>query len=227
MDANIPDAPQAREARQVRRPVQAPSGLGPEQEVTAYLERVPAGRRGINFGCGGMTYEGWLNIDRGMPLHTDIDFDMAAGLPFLPGDQFDAALSEAFLEHVERPVAERILRDVFRALRPGGTLRIAIPDLRDLIRIYLEGEQHPAANGAIERTFGAVSGTACELHNYATRGEGHVYMYDRAEIDWLFRHCGFVDVRACEIGRSTIPLLHDRENRPASEMSLITEGTKP
>jgi predicted SAM-dependent methyltransferase len=102
---------------------------------------------------------------------------------FLPEGQFDAAMSEDFLEHVQRPVAARILGDVFRALRPGGTLRIAIADLRDIIRIYLEAEQHPAANDAIQRTFGMVSGRPCELHNYATRGEGHVYMYDRAEIN--------------------------------------------
>ena len=101
--------------------MQAPSGRTPELETAAYLHRVPAGRRGINFGCGGMTYAGWLNIARGMPLHIDIDLDMTGGLPFLPEGQFDAAMSEAFLEHVERPVAARILGNILRALRPGGT----------------------------------------------------------------------------------------------------------
>jgi hypothetical protein len=55
----------ARQDRQERRPVAAPNTTPPHTTTALYLQKTPAGRRGINFGCGGMTFKDWLNIGSG------------------------------------------------------------------------------------------------------------------------------------------------------------------
>jgi predicted SAM-dependent methyltransferase len=234
-DVAIKEPPPVRHAdavtrldRQERRPVAAPNTTPPHTTTALYLRNTPAGRRGINFGCGGMTFKDWLNIDFDQPHHVDIAWDLAKGMPFLPDNQFDAVYSEAFLEHVSRRAAMAILNDSFRALRPGGHIRIAIPDLELWMNNYHRGSRDPFDHsGTIKEEYGAVFGTRCELFNVAMRAWGHTYMYDREEINRLFLSAGFVDVHACDIRQSAVPLLHNRENRPWGEVSLITEGRKP
>ena len=222
------DEAATRLALQERNPIHAPN-TGPPGEIAAeYLRRIPAGRRGINLGCGGMTFKDWLNIDESQPHHCDIMCDLTKGLPFLPEGQFDAVYSEHFLEHIPRNAAVDLLRDGYRALRSGGHVRIAVPGLEGWIGSYLSGAKDPVdASGHTRAACGDVFGTRCELFNLAIRGFGHTYMYDLEELGKVFTTVGFVDVRACGVGVSSIPLLDNRECRPAHESSLIAEARKP
>jgi hypothetical protein len=57
------DESATRLARQERNPIHEANTAPPEQIAADYLKRIPAGQRGINLGCGGMTFKDWLNID--------------------------------------------------------------------------------------------------------------------------------------------------------------------
>jgi len=214
---------------QERRPIQDYLDLPPAEIASRYVRHTPAGRRGLNLGCGGMTFRDWLNIDNEHPHHCDILWDLTQGLPFLPAGQFDAMFSEHFLEHVPREAAMLILRDSLRALRSGGHVRLALPDLRRFAMSYLYVDQPNSKDqdDGIRQEFGKVSGTACELFNYGMRGMGHAWIYDRTELTWLLSHVGFVEIRACKIRESSVPLLHNREVRSADESALILEAKKP
>ena len=52
-------------------------------------------------------------------------------------------------------------------------------------------------------------------------------MYNHEEIETLLRHVGFVSVERAVVRQSDVPLLHNRESRPAQESSLIVEAQKP
>lgn len=53
-----------------------------------------------------------------------IEHDLNFGLPF-PDNEFDAVVSLANLEHMERP--EKILKEIKRVLKPGGRLILTAP----------------------------------------------------------------------------------------------------
>jgi SAM-dependent methyltransferase len=62
--------------------------------------------------------------------------DLTRGVPF-PEASFDVVYHSHVLEHFHRDAAERFLRECRRVLRPGGVLRVAVPDLEQMARLYL------------------------------------------------------------------------------------------
>lgn len=54
--------------------------------------------------------------------------NLAKGIPF-PDGSVDVVYHSHLLEHLDRDVAERFLREVQRVLRLGGIQRIVVPDL--------------------------------------------------------------------------------------------------
>jgi predicted SAM-dependent methyltransferase len=200
----------------------------PAAIVNSYLERTPAGSRGINLGCGGATISGWLNIDTAQPWHLDILWDLNQGLPPIPAASFDTVYSEAFWEHISRPVAMRLLRDSLKCLRPGGHIRIAMPDLDDVIANYHGGGTIPSdEKGEFIEEFGPLLHTSGEWLNIAMRAWGHTYIYTFQDISLVLEAAGFIDVRREQLGSSSVSMLADRETRPVMESSLIVEARKP
>jgi predicted SAM-dependent methyltransferase len=91
----------------------------------------------LHLGCGGRHHPDWLNLDL-KPQHPSVArFDVTEPLPF--GDQqFDAVYHAHLLEHLPRASALPFLRECHRVLKPGGILRVVVPDLEQIARIYLE-----------------------------------------------------------------------------------------
>ena len=58
-------------------------------------------------------------------------------LPFV-SEHFELVYSSHVLEHFERDQGGRLLCEMFRVLRPGGTVRIAVPDLELISKNYLQ-----------------------------------------------------------------------------------------
>jgi predicted SAM-dependent methyltransferase len=75
----------------------------------------------LQFGCGGNRLEGWQNYD------SEIDIAKPP-LPFRDA-YADFIFAEHVLEHVPLQEAIRFLRDCHRILKPGGTIRLAVPSI--------------------------------------------------------------------------------------------------
>ena len=54
-----------------------------------------------------------------------------------PDDTFDAVNSYHLMEHFSPQEAERLMAEMFRVLKPGGILRVSVPDLESICREYL------------------------------------------------------------------------------------------
>ncbi len=63
--------------------------------------------------------------------------DLSKGIPF-ENDSVDAVYHSHFLEHLERAAAKDLLIEIRRVLKPGGVVRIVVPDFERACRSYLE-----------------------------------------------------------------------------------------
>lgn len=99
-----------------------------------------------NIGCGVVFHRGWDNFDF-VPIDPGIrKIDLAKPLPFEPATYRACYLSHV-LEHIPRQRVPSLLSEIWRSLQPGGVLRIVVPDLEVIARLYLrELEAAAAAN---------------------------------------------------------------------------------
>ena len=91
----------------------------------------------LNLGCGDTHHPEWVNLDADPSGEDVVACDLRKRLPFEAGS-FDAVYASHVLEHLHRPQAKAMLSECFRVLRSGGVLRIAVPDLERIARLYLE-----------------------------------------------------------------------------------------
>ena len=92
--------------------------------------------RRLNWGCGPAPPAGWINSDQIRHPGVDLACDIRGGLP-VEDDAFDYIVSIHALEQVPYLDAVPVLRELRRVLRPGGVLRLGLPDLDRAIRAYL------------------------------------------------------------------------------------------
>lgn len=97
-----------------------------------------ASYRYLNLGCGGRFHPGWVNVDivSSDPAHI-VQHNILESLPFAAAT-FDVVYHSHVLEHLPRATAPRFLAECRRVLKPGGVLRVVVPDLETIARLYLE-----------------------------------------------------------------------------------------
>ncbi|MCJ7730451.1 MAG: methyltransferase domain-containing protein [Sedimentisphaerales bacterium] len=90
----------------------------------------------LNLGCGHRFHPAWTNVDFVSTGKDVMAVDLAKGIPF-PDASFNVVYHSHLLEHFSRSEAEPFLRECCRLLRPNGILRVAVPDLEQIVKAYL------------------------------------------------------------------------------------------
>jgi predicted SAM-dependent methyltransferase len=90
----------------------------------------------LNLGCGHRFHSSWTNINFISTDENVIAHDLRKGIPF-PEQSFDVVYHSHVLEHFPKVEAVTFIRECYRVLRPQGTLRIVVPDLEQIARMYL------------------------------------------------------------------------------------------
>ena len=98
------------------------------------------GVRRLNWGCGAVTPRGWINSDRKPGPGVDLPCDIRDGLP-LRAEALDYVVSIHALQDLPHRDVLPALRELRRVLRPGGALRLGLPDLERAIRAYQAGDR--------------------------------------------------------------------------------------
>lgn len=94
----------------------------------------------LNWGCGEVGEPGWINSDIKDGPGIDLAFDILEGLP-LDDDSIDYVVSVHALPELHYEMQVPTLAELRRVLRPGGTLRLALPDLDKGIDAYRRGDR--------------------------------------------------------------------------------------
>jgi len=91
----------------------------------------------VNLGCGTRYDPNWINFDI-VPAGPQVrPHDLTRGIP-LPSGSCQVVYHSHVLEHIRRAEVKSFLRECLRVLKPGGILRVAVPDLERICRLYLE-----------------------------------------------------------------------------------------
>ncbi|MCB9079911.1 MAG: methyltransferase domain-containing protein [Anaerolineaceae bacterium] len=91
----------------------------------------------LNLGCGHRFHPDWTNINFVSTGENVIVHDLTRGIPF-PDTMFSVVYHSHLLEHFPKSLAPKLIEECYRVLRPHGILRIAVPDLEQIVRMYVE-----------------------------------------------------------------------------------------
>jgi len=132
------------------------------------------------------------------------------GVPFTD-ESIDFVYSSHLLEHFFREEAKLFLTDIYRSMKKGGRIRLAVPDLEIALRHYYQGEKELALSFFFTASHAGVF-------------DAHRYMYDFDLLRELLESVGFRNVVRYSFQEGLVPDLETLDNRP--EETLYTEATK-
>jgi hypothetical protein len=195
----------------------------------------------VNVGCGSSGLDGWVNIDCFGAEGVTCVRDCRTSLP-LPTGSARGIFTEHFLEHLDYyEEAPRFLEDCRRVLRPGGVLRVIVPDGAKYLEAYGSGDMSSMGTfsplvsmdaSSDDRPFSSLREvvpfrTKMEVVNFHFRQSGqHRFSYDEETLSALLRECGFEGVTRRDFRASALSdLAIDSESRSAE--SLVVEGVVP
>lgn len=224
--------------------------------------------RRLHLGCGpGPQPEGWVHVDgswnawlaktphlrRGLSLlklvpdgaleyawHPEIVIaNLRKKLPFATGT-FDAVYASHVLEHLYEREAVDLVKESVRVLRPGGVLRIVVPDLRAMTLRYLDMKQHRSQSAAplpadwlneMLHFRARVHARGFALHRlYAsvTDLHYHKWMYDAESLASRMAVAGLTDIQERGLWESRIERIEAVEKRDRIEdgAGVCVEGVK-
>lgn len=186
----------------------------------------------LDIGCGPNINNGLINLDYMWRPGVDICWDIRPGLPFKDG-QLKGVFSEHCLEHFDLSDGEKICRDVYRVLSPGGHFRVIVPSADLYLKTYAERlsntnsrafpyEESEAFRGEFYTPMLSVNRIFYQDRESAF---GHRCMYDFELLSTLLQHVGFSSATLCQFRSGADEhLLVDSERRKCE--SLYVEAVK-
>lgn len=201
----------------------------------------------LNLGCGGRCIKDWVNVDYSIgakvsriPIVSVIAkkiglfqtkwsedvyiHDLRKTFPW--GDAVvDYIYSSHTLEHLTREEGKLFISECYRVLKPGGILRIVIPDLAIIVDRYVQGDL--PADHFVEQLgvlYKEPNRTIAKLL-IPYISFPHKCMYDELSLLSAFTNAGLVPSSAKPF-ISAIPDVEDIEIAERTVDAIIVEGVK-
>lgn len=162
--------------------------------VKDFLNNVFKKKIKLHVGCGTLYKDSWINIDNNSDNNIeklDINHDLSKGLPF-EDYSVDYIYNEHFIEHLSREDGLLFLKECYRVLKLDGVLRIACPDLDQLIESYIKDTWR---NADWVKTYNCEwIESKCQMINVCMNEFpwGHKYVYNKEELKNRLILAGFL-----------------------------------
>ena len=202
----------------------------------------------VNLGCGNHTPEGWVNVDYAfgarlakVPCFRAINkkiglfqmdwddrikiHDLRRTFPF-----DDASVNVVYtshtLEHFSKQDGERFLRECHRVLKPGGIIRVVVPDLEAIVSDYTSGTT--SADMFLDELYVVCDTSGMGFFKRLLANQiafPHKCMYDTRAMLSRLRDIGFqAESRAAF--ESDIPDIRQIESKGRTKDAVIVEGKR-
>ncbi len=161
--------------------------------------------RKLQIGAGPNILPEWLNTDKSPSSPRVLFLDAANPFPFRDAT-FDYIYSEHLIEHLTYKQGQLMLRECFRVLKPGGSIRTATPDLETLIGLYTPQKsslQQKYIHWVVDKFYPEI-GLYQEsvVINSSFRNFGHQFLYDCSLLQSTLEKAGFVAITRYNVGES-------------------------
>ena len=174
----------------------------------------------MNWGCGNDCPSGWINADVKDLPGVDLVGDIRDGLPLEDG-WLDYAVSIHALPMISYPDLVPALQELRRVLKPGGVLRLALPDVDKGIDAYRRGDRsHFLIPDEDVSSLGGKFVVHMLWYGYS------VTLFTADFIEELLLSAGYTEVRHCSFQQTSTALdgITDLDNR--EHESLFVEAIK-
>lgn len=182
--------------------------------------RHPEDRRCVHLGCGEINHPAFINVDAIPYPHVHYVGDISR-LTMFADNSVDFMYASHCLEHVSYHETALVLAEWYRVLKPGGVLRLSVPDFDQLVEIYR------ASAGQLNLIIGLLYGGHDSPFNV------HMAIFNRASLEQLMTSTGFVHCRKWRPHEDELSALDDfssferKVGDVSIPVSLNLEATKP
>jgi len=135
----------------------------------------------LHLGCGKRFIPGFVHIDAVDFPHVN-HVSTIDNLIFIQDNSVSLIYNCHVLEHFKRHDVLRVLKEWFRVLKPGGTLRVSVPDFARLCEVYQQSKD-------LNQVVGALFGRQDYLYNI------HYNVFDYETLSDTLQEAGLVNVR--------------------------------
>ena len=174
----------------------------------------------LNWGCGSWVEPGWINSDIKADRGAELVCDIRQGLT-LDSESIDYAVSIHALPEFHCSEIVPVLVELRRVIKPGGVLRLALPDLFKAINAYQQGDKgYFLIPDRDARSLGAKLVMQMLWYGYSKT------LFTGEFIEEMLLKAGFFEVRHCcyKITKSGWPEIVNLDNRERE--SLYVEAYK-
>jgi predicted SAM-dependent methyltransferase len=216
----------------------------------------------LNLGCGEVRPAGWVNTDSSLnanlqrlpvvgtlvnKMFKTVKYNsnnmvyMNLNKPWssYSDNSVDVVYASHLFEHLTLVAADLFLKESYRCLKPGGTIRVVVPDLYKICKKYISDYENNVENpsdfimwainmhreGQYGSKIGFVKKQILEWQGYPHQ---HKFMYDEKSLGRKFTNTGFKDILSLEYGISRyIPEIKDVEGDRERYLSVYLEAKKP
>ncbi|HIJ84322.1 MAG: hypothetical protein HW380_2677 [Magnetococcales bacterium] len=156
----------------------------------------PGGKVWLHLGCGDLDIPGFINVDARPAPHVHVAGDCTDLSRFADGS-VDLVYGSHVLEHIPNAKIAATLWEWRRVLKPGGILRLSVPDFRQIIELYILSG-HDAAT---------IQAPLFGQQDY--RENVHLAAYDETWLRKLLQEAGFEKIRLWSPGDGPAPRIPD------------------
>ena len=137
----------------------------------------------LHLGCGPKHIEGFVHVDALDYPHVD-HVGRVDDLTFIEDGTVTLIYASHVLEHFGRHEYQDVLREWYRVLKPGGVLRLGVPDFGACARLYADGQISD-----LEMIRGLICGGQKDEYDY------HKIIFDEKSLSSALHDVGYSETR--------------------------------